>query len=31
MPNVSPWTWANTGSFFAYMGIQGVGEHWAIP
>ena len=26
MPNVSPWTWASTGSFFAHMGVQGAGE-----
>ena len=26
MPNVSPWTWASTGSFFAHLGVQGAGE-----
>ncbi len=26
MPNVSPWTWVSTGSFFAHMGVQGAGE-----
>lgn len=26
MPNVTPWKWATTGSFFAHMGVQGAGE-----
>ena len=26
MPNVTPWTWAKTGSFFAHMGVQGAGK-----